>query len=193
MRIASVAFAVLLLALVGSGCKPGDDGQTSDDGDTSAPTDGGTADSGSSSDPTAPTSTATATATETASAGTSSATDDGPDDSASDGAISTTGDPPACEDVSECRLLDDCCSCEAFHESEDVPPSCDLACDRTVCQLWNTGVVCAHTCRLRLVDCDPALIMCADEPPPCEDGFQGAIIDRCWTGQCVPVELCTPY
>ena len=64
---------------------------------------------------------------------------------------------------------------------------------RPLCDLWGTGALCSHTCRLRLVKCDPALIMCADDPPSCEDGFQPAIEDRCWTQQCVPMDLCTPY
>jgi hypothetical protein len=181
MRFACVVPA-FVLALVGSACKSDDDSQTSDD--TSAATDGGTAATGDSGDPTAPTTGRTDDDT---------ATDAGDDDSASDGAESTTGDPLACVDVSECRLLDDCCTCEAFHISEDVPPSCDLDCDRTKCQTWNTGLVCSHTCLLRLVDCDPALIECHDPQPRCEDGFQPSIEDRCWTDQCVPAELCAPY
>lgn len=177
MRLATVVLPALVLALA---CAAKDDAPTSE-GDTSAPTDGGPSDSGTT-DPTATSESAGMTAT-----------DAGSSDSGSDGTGATTGLAFQCVDDSDCRLLDDCCACEALHVDDEVPPSCDLACDRTLCQLWGTDVFCSHTCVLRLVDCDPALIDCTDEPPVCDDGFQPAIVERCWTQQCVPVELCTPY
>ena len=180
MRVGSIVLPAWMLVLVGSGCAGEGDGRT----DTSTASEDGTGPSSSTSDPG---STAGDDPSSAESAG------DSTDGSASESAGSTTGATLACVDESDCRLFDDCCSCEALHVDEDVPPSCDLACDRTLCQLWNTDVICSHTCLLRLVDCDPALIECADEPPACDDGTRPAILERCWTGQCVPVELCTPY
>jgi hypothetical protein len=166
----SPAALVLVLGLVVA-CDPDEGEPTSDGastqvGETSASSDDAPATTESSSDP----STTTASADE----------------------ASTTASGVECVDDEDCRLVNDCCTCEAILVGEE-PPTCDLDCARPLCDLWGTGALCSHTCRLRLVKCDPALIMCADDPPTCEEGFQPAIEDRCWTQQCVPVELCTPY
>jgi hypothetical protein len=175
MRLVVAVPSAFVLALVGPACA----GEAESPQTEATSTDGASSDDGTASGSTA--------------AGESTSTEGGRDDSGSDAASSTTGGALACTDVRDCRLLDDCCTCEALHVDEDVPPTCDLACDRTMCELWNTDLVCSHTCLLRLVDCDPALIMCDEPPPECGDGFQPAVEDRCWTQQCVPVALCTPY
>lgn len=101
--------------------------------------------------------------------------------------------PGSCEDASECRLANDCCACEAVHVDEQVA-SCDLACERPLCDLWGTTeVICSHTCRVRLVECDPALVECTDQPPTCDEGFLPSVESRCWTHRCVPMELCVPF
>ncbi|HWB74470.1 MAG TPA: hypothetical protein VG755_05935 [Nannocystaceae bacterium] len=101
--------------------------------------------------------------------------------------------PGACVDASDCRIFSDCCTCDAF-ASDEQPEECAADCDRTLCEEWGiTEAICSHTCHLRLVDCDPGLVMCPDAPPECDDGFAPSIEMRCWTRHCVPVELCTPY
>lgn len=112
------------------------------------------------------------------------------DPTADDG--TTTPLPGACEDVSECRLHSDCCTCEALPAGE-TPPACDADCERPLCDEWGiTDILCSHTCLVRLVECDAGLVECADPEPPCDAGFVPSIEERCWTRHCVPVELCTP-
>jgi hypothetical protein len=101
--------------------------------------------------------------------------------------------PGACSADSECRLHSDCCSCQALPRDAETP-ACDAQCDRPMCEQWGVSeVLCSHTCLLRLVDCDPALVMCDEAAPTCEQGFAPSIESRCWTRHCVPVELCTPF
>ncbi|MFO0634754.1 MAG: hypothetical protein U0168_18070 [Nannocystaceae bacterium] len=110
----------------------------------------------------------------------------------SDAGGSEAADPSACSDRSECRLHSDCCTCDALAVGE-TPPACDLTCERDLCEQWGiTEILCSHTCLLRLQDCDPGLVQCADAPPSCEPGFVATVVDRCWTRHCVPEALCTP-
>lgn len=98
----------------------------------------------------------------------------------------------ACESLGECRLHSDCCSCTALHVDE-LPDSCDAECNRTMCQQWGiTQMLCSHTCLIELVDCDAAMVTCADAPPACDDGFVPSVDERCWSGHCVPDALCRP-
>jgi hypothetical protein len=109
------------------------------------------------------------------------------------GSSSEAALPGACIEAADCRLYSDCCTCDAF-ASDEEPPDCSADCDRTMCEEWGvTEAICSHTCHLRLVDCDPMLIMCDETPPACDEGFTPSIESRCWTRHCVPVELCTPY
>jgi hypothetical protein len=141
---------------------------------------------GTSSTTIAPTSTATTTADPTDA---STTTEAGSESEASTDAPL----PGACEERSDCKLVDDCCTCEAMHVDAD-PPECDADCERTTCEDWGiTEILCSHTCLIRLVECDPTLVECADAPPECDDGFAPSIEARCWTRHCVPMDLCVPY
>jgi hypothetical protein len=128
---------------------------------------------------------------------TASATTPGDSSGGSTAAQSTdaTGGTPiegSCTNVRECRLHSDCCTCEAI-ALDQVPEPCGLTCERTACEDWGiTELLCSHTCLVRLVDCDPALVNCADAPPVCAEGFAPSVEQRCWTRHCVPVDLCTP-
>lgn len=100
--------------------------------------------------------------------------------------------PGACSDRSECRLHSDCCTCDAL-AVDQTPPACDLTCERTLCEQYGiTEILCSHTCLVRLVDCDPTLVQCADAPPTCDPGLVPSVAERCWTRHCVPEALCTP-
>jgi hypothetical protein len=133
----------------------------------------------------------------TTSAGESSDGSDGEAESSAssaDPSAASTGEPlpGACEDVAECRLHSDCCTCEAL-PAGDTPPGCDADCERPLCEAWGiTEILCSHTCLVRLVECDAALVDCADPMPECDPGFVPSIESRCWTRHCVPAELCTP-
>ena len=98
----------------------------------------------------------------------------------------------ACEDESECVLHSDCCTCEAVHIDE-APASCNMGCERNACERWGvTELLCSHTCHIFLLECDPAMVTCATPAPQCEDGFVPSVDERCWSGYCVPEELCRP-
>jgi hypothetical protein len=113
----------------------------------------------------------------------------------SDSGVASTGpaEPQwACEDESECVLHSDCCSCTAVHADEPIP-ACDRTCDRNVCESWGiTELLCAHTCHIRLLECDAAMVTCERAPPGCGDGFTPSVDERCWSGYCIPTELCRP-
>jgi hypothetical protein len=107
-------------------------------------------------------------------------------------ASTTGGLEYACAQESECRLHSDCCSCVAVHEDEPVA-ACDASCERNTCETWGVSeLLCAHTCHIRLLECDPTLVACDEAPPRCDDGLAPTIEDRCWTGYCVPPVLCRP-
>ena len=98
----------------------------------------------------------------------------------------------ACMSENECVLHSDCCSCTALHVDEPVA-ACDASCDRNSCEMWGvTELLCAHTCHIRLLDCDATLVACDEAPPECDDGLVATVVDRCWTGYCVPPDLCRP-
>jgi hypothetical protein len=121
--------------------------------------------------------------------------------SASDGgsaaSAGVTSEPPApefpCTEESECYLHGDCCSCVALHRDQPVPEACIGDCERDACDTWGlTEVLCSHSCLVRLVECDPAMVTCADPPPDCGEGEMPSLEERCWSGHCVPQDLCRP-
>ncbi len=108
----------------------------------------------------------------------------------------TTGEPPtSCVDAGDCVLWEDCCSCVALLDGV-APPACDVdACDQTACAAlgFDPAVQCElESCEFVPVPCNPADIMCDDDPPACDpDTFPGVDPNMgCWTGTCVPVEAC---
>lgn len=130
--------------------------------------------------------------TSSAGATTSVATEGGADDSGTEDAATTTPLENACADVSECTLASDCCTCEAVLRGTE-PPACDAECDRPLCDVWGIEeLLCSHSCLIRLVECDAAMVTCADPPPTCDAGFMPSLDERCWSGRCVPAELCRP-
>jgi hypothetical protein len=111
------------------------------------------------------------------------------------GGGSGTAGPPvdgACMSVGDCTLVNDCCTCEARLRDEPAA-ECLAVCDRPLCDVWGVNeLLCSHTCLLLLVECDAAMVTCTDAPPVCEAGFVPSLEERCWSGHCVPSELCRP-
>jgi hypothetical protein len=112
--------------------------------------------------------------------------------SSDEGSSGPAGPEYACADESECLLHSDCCGCTAVHVDEPIA-ACDMSCDRNACESWGiTGLLCAHTCHIRLVECDAAMVTCDQAPPACDDGFSPSVDERCWSGYCIPTDLCRP-
>lgn len=115
-----------------------------------------------------------------------------------DGSAGTTTAPPVpevpCAQDNECILHGDCCTCIALHRDQPAPEACPTDCERDACDVWGLSeVLCSHECRITLVECDPAMVTCADAPPDCEDGQLPSLLERCWSGHCVPQDLCRPF
>jgi hypothetical protein len=149
----------------------------------------------------------TASATDSASAdddGEATADDDAAtsaDGTASDGDSSgpsgtsagDTGAPGmACTSDDDCVIFEDCCSCDPMHVDDAQPPMCEVDCKATACMaIGITGVHCEQgSCELDDLSCNPAFVACDALPPDCEPGTLPSIADGCWTGLCVPAEVC---
>ncbi len=128
------------------------------------------------------------------------AADDGTataDDGESSGPAGTsagdTGAPAmACTSDDDCVLFDDCCSCQALHVDDPPPPSCPVECKATACMGYGIGGVhCEQgSCELDALSCNPLLVACDALPPDCDPGFLPSVGRSCWTGDCVPAEVC---
>jgi len=132
---------------------------------------------------TASTSDGSATETSASTSASTSAEDSGGD----------TGSPETtCSADSDCVLVNDCCTCAAFHV-DDNPGMCDLACEQSSCSALNLGEVSAACvfghCEIADVSCDPATVACDALPPECQDGWLPSVVGGCWGG-CIPAQHC---
>lgn len=164
-------------------------GTTGEPGTTSTgpvdPTSGGS----SGAETTAPTSTSTTGEPDTSSTSTGE-----PATTTTEG---TTGDdtgpvlPGECVSDADCKLFEDCCECKGVPQDDDQP-ICKLECDQTLCDA--TGVD-AAICRLgqcitERLDCDASQVVCLAFPPDCPEGQLPGVDGNCWSGACVPAEIC---
>lgn len=130
---------------------------------------------------------------DTSADGTATADDDGSSSGPSGTSAGDTGAPGmACTSDDDCVLFDDCCSCQALHVDDAPPPSCPMECKATACMGYGiTGVHCEQgSCELDELSCDPLQVACDALPPECQEGFLPSVGNACWTGDCVPAEVC---
>lgn len=109
---------------------------------------------------------------------------------------STTDDtgpavPGECVADADCKLFEDCCECKGIPADED-PPICKLECDQTKCDAIGVD---AAICRLgqcitERLDCDASKVVCLAFPPDCPEGQLPGVDGPCWSGACVPAEIC---
>jgi hypothetical protein len=107
------------------------------------------------------------------------------------GGSAGTGIGPECTDSSQCKLFEDCCSCEAYAQGEDPPPSCFAACKQTKCSelgLAPDDVACVAGRCVPLIDCSSP-VFCNALPPDCNVGEVPSVVGGCW-GACVPATEC---
>lgn len=103
-----------------------------------------------------------------------------------------TGTPIAeCEKDADCKLHDDCCSCDGIPIDLD-PVVCDAECKQSRCsELGVDKAVCRlGTCETERLSCNQAVVACDALPPECPEGQLPTTTPACWTGKCVPAEFC---
>lgn len=113
-----------------------------------------------------------------------------PDTSGSSG---ETGVVPldGCVTDKDCALHNDCCDC--YGEAADDPDAiCKKGCDTLTCDLLGIDqAVCRFgVCTTEKVDCDATKVLCDSLPPECPKGQAAAVVNGCWSGQCVPALSC---
>lgn len=171
-----------------------------DDGDaTSSTSDGTTTGSSSSTGSGESTTTTPTTATTSDGSGSTGTTTDGSSttgtDASSSGADGSTSEPvTACEAASDCTVVEDCCSCLAILQGTEAP-NCDLQeCLQSACGALGVSNPVAQcelgSCELAPLPCNPLEVACDALPPVCPDGMLPSIDGACWSGLCVPAELC---
>jgi hypothetical protein len=111
------------------------------------------------------------------------------------GSGGTAGSParPECTRAGDCKLLNDCCTCQAIAAGEFVPPCPPIACLVSKCeeqQLPPDRVACIAGRCVAGFECDSSKVICKSLPPRCEPGFVPAVKDGCYAGGCVPVTEC---
>jgi len=100
---------------------------------------------------------------------------------------------PECTSAADCKLQNDCCTCEAIAPGEIIPP-CPIACLVSKCeaqQLPKDKVACIAGRCVAGFDCDSSKVTCKVLPPVCEAGLIPAVKGDCYAGGCVPVTECT--
>jgi hypothetical protein len=99
-----------------------------------------------------------------------------------------------CETAEDCTLFSDCCACVAQPRSEAVPSSCGDICAETRCRLnaIDSAICFAGQCIVGTAhNCSPLFADCDTPPPECPEGYLPSVANTsCWTGTCVPAELC---
>lgn len=108
----------------------------------------------------------------------------------------TTGDtgpvlPGECESNADCKLFADCCECKGV-PADDDSPSCPLECDQPLCDTFgvDTAICRLGQCITERLDCDASQVICLAFPPDCPEGFFPGVDGECWSGACIPAEIC---
>ncbi|CAN96284.1 hypothetical protein predicted by Glimmer/Critica [Sorangium cellulosum So ce56] len=114
--------------------------------------------------------------------------------SGSGGTAGQGGAEPECSVDEDCRLASDCCTCGAYPASAEAPEACAEDCDQYRCERYavERAMCFAGRCTVATShNCSPLFAECDALPPECPEGTLPSVADnRCWTGQCVPIELC---
>lgn len=145
-------------------------------------------------DPATSTSTTTSTSTEP---GTSTTADPVTSSTSTTTTSETSSDdtgpilPGECQSSADCKLFEDCCECKGVPAGDDLP-ICKLECDQTICDgLGVDEAVCRlGQCIVERLDCDASQVICLVAPPACGPGTVPGVNGDCWSGECVPGEIC---
>ncbi len=96
-----------------------------------------------------------------------------------------------CERSSECKLIDDCCTCEAVPSSEAAPLCLISTCFASACTRFAVSNVSCIAGRCVLAtSCDESKVTCNSVKPACAAGELAQVVNACWTGACVKASDC---
>lgn len=102
------------------------------------------------------------------------------------------GSSPECTQASDCKLFQDCCSCQAVPSAEQ-PPMCKMACTTERCDALGASakdVACVAGRCVMGFECDPKDVTCKIAVPQCPPGQVPEVSGSCYTQQCVPADEC---
>jgi hypothetical protein len=93
----------------------------------------------------------------------------------------------------DCVLVNDCCTCDAAL-AVDAPGMCEMACDQPLCDEFaiDAAICVAGLCVPEKAGCDESQITCDALTPMCPPNYVPGVTEdgTCWTGGCVPINLC---
>jgi hypothetical protein len=101
---------------------------------------------------------------------------------------------PECTTAADCKLVDDCCSCEAIPVGATAAP-CALLCIQSACaarQLPSGAVACVAGKCVAGFACDATKITCKIATPACPAGEVPVVnaSGNCYVGTCAPETEC---
>lgn len=111
---------------------------------------------------------------------------------ASTGGTGGAAAKPECTQASDCKVFEDCCSCEGVPSSAN-PSICKMACTTKKCAelgVSSTEVSCVAGRCVKGYECDSSKVVCLSMPPKCAAGEVAQVKGSCWTGKCVPAGEC---
>lgn len=99
---------------------------------------------------------------------------------------------PECKADGDCKVFEDCCSCEGVPKA-DNPPVCKMACTTKKCAalgVSSTEVACVAGRCVKGFECNTTAVVCLAMPPKCPAGEVAQVKGACWSGECVPADEC---
>ena len=99
---------------------------------------------------------------------------------------------PECKVDADCKVFEDCCSCEGVPKA-DTPPVCKMACTTKKCAALgvnSTDVACIAGRCVKGFECNSTAVVCLSMPPKCPAGEVAQVKGSCWSGECVPADEC---
>ena len=109
------------------------------------------------------------------------------------GSSADAGTTAECASNADCKVLKDCCTCEAVPNAE-APGSCGSVCKVDQCTALGLAAPVASCIAGRCVvgfSCDASKVLCKSLAPTCPPGQVALVAGSCWQGSCVPANECT--
>ncbi len=100
---------------------------------------------------------------------------------------------PECKQDADCKVFNDCCSCEGVPKTAN-PASCPAICKQNTCEALGvspTTVSCVAGRCVKGFDCDTSKVTCKAAPPVCPAGQVAQVKGNCYTFACVAASECT--